>query len=115
MPTYQGSCHCGRVKFEFEAAPTHLSRCNGSLCAAKGALYLPAREIRAFRIVAGESDLAAYPFNTRTATHTVLQGLRLQALRHPHVPPPAHESSPMERQRAHPLGPGSANPSGTGV
>jgi len=69
MATYRGSCHCGRVTFEVDADITALSECNCSLCARKGALYVPVREIEAVRILAGESELGVYQFNTRTATH----------------------------------------------
>ncbi|MFO7277570.1 MAG: GFA family protein [Pseudomonadota bacterium] len=69
MPTYHGSCHCGRVRFEVEARPTALSECNCSICSAKAALYIPVKEIVGFRITAGESELTGYRFNTMTAVH----------------------------------------------
>ena len=39
MQTYTGSCHCGRVTFEFRAPPViDAMRCNCSICRRKGAL-----------------------------------------------------------------------------
>ena len=87
MPIYQGGCHCGRVKFEVEATPTHLSQCNCSICSAKGALYIPAREIQAFRILAGEAELVAYQFNTRTATHYFCKHCGIHTFHHPRMNP----------------------------
>lgn len=69
MPTYHGSCHCGHVQYEVDAKPTRLSQCNCSMCAKKGALYVPTAEIEALRITAGESALTSYRFNTKKATH----------------------------------------------
>ena len=69
MPTFRGSCHCGRVTFEVDANPTELSECNCSLCHKKGAVYLKATEVGALRIRTGEADLAVYQFNTHTAKH----------------------------------------------
>lgn len=65
----QCRCHCGRVRFEAEL-PTELkgSRCNCSICAAKGAVmvYLP---IEKLKVTEGEGSLACYQFNTMVAKH----------------------------------------------
>lgn len=87
MPIYQGSCHCGRVQFEVDATPTQLSRCNCSLCSKKGALYLPIPDITALRITAGESELTAYQFNTKTATHYFCKHCGVHAFHHPRFDP----------------------------
>ena len=36
MKTYQGSCHCGRVRFEVRTELTRVSECNCSICRRKG-------------------------------------------------------------------------------
>ena len=36
--TYQGSCHCGRVKFEVDADLDHMRVCDCSICRKRGAL-----------------------------------------------------------------------------
>ena len=36
--TYDGSCHCGRVKFEVDADIDHVRVCDCSVCHKRGAL-----------------------------------------------------------------------------
>ena len=40
MQTYDGSCHCGRVRFRVTAALDKVVRCNCSICTKKGFLHL---------------------------------------------------------------------------
>jgi hypothetical protein len=87
MATYRGSCHCGRVTFEVDADITALSQCNCSMCARKGALYVPVREIAAVRILSGEAELSAYQFNTRTATHYFCRHCGIQPFHRPRLDP----------------------------
>ncbi len=67
---YQGSCHCGAVRFAVEA-PEHLEveRCNCSICSKAGFLHLivPASQ---FELLAGREALTTYTFNTGVARHT---------------------------------------------
>jgi hypothetical protein len=67
---YQGSCHCGAVRFAVEA-PAHLEveRCNCSICSKAGFLHLivPASQ---FELLAGREALTTYTFNTGVARHT---------------------------------------------
>ena len=67
---YQGSCHCGAVRFAVEA-PEHLEveRCNCSICSKAGFLHLivPASQ---FELLAGSDALTTYTFNTGVARHT---------------------------------------------
>jgi len=68
---YQGSCHCGAVKFSFEAEPIERGlRCNCSLCARKGAM-MSAQVISSelLKISAQEDALGLYQFGARTAKH----------------------------------------------
>ena len=68
--THNGSCHCGRVKFEVDApADIEATRCNCSICAMCGFLHLFVSP-RDFRILQGEADLTTYTFNTGVAQHT---------------------------------------------
>jgi hypothetical protein len=65
---HRGSCHCGRVTFELDAALANVMDCNCSLCRRKGALWHGANDA-SLRIVSGESDLVLYQFGTMTARH----------------------------------------------
>lgn len=66
---HEGSCHCGRVRFEVEA-PERIKAfdCNCSICSTSGylALIVPADR---FKLVQGEAALTEYRFNTGTARH----------------------------------------------
>jgi len=67
---YQGSCHCGAIRFEVEA-PEHIeaSDCNCSICCKSGFLHLIVPKSR-FRLLAGEESITTYQFNTGVAKHT---------------------------------------------
>jgi len=68
MQTLQGSCHCGKVRFEIDTDPTYVSQCNCSICTKKGILHHSVPAAR-FRLLSGEEDLREYRFNTGTARH----------------------------------------------
>ena len=68
MQTYEGSCHCGRVRFRVTAALARIVRCNCSICTKKGFLHLIVARDR-FQLLAGADDLAEYRFNTGVARH----------------------------------------------
>ncbi len=88
MQSYRGSCHCGRVRFEVDAeTPPALVECNCSMCARKGARYLPSWSVRSLRIVAGEGELSKYQFNTRTATHLFCRHCGIHPFHRPRIDP----------------------------
>lgn len=66
--THRGSCHCGRVTFEVQAQLDYVIDCNCSLCRRRGALWHAVTDPN-LRILTGESELALYQFNTKTAKH----------------------------------------------
>ena len=68
MTTYEGGCHCGKVRFRVTADLDRVSECNCSMCARKGYLHLIVT-LEQFELLSGEDDLATYEFNTRVAKH----------------------------------------------
>lgn len=68
---YQGSCHCGRVRFSFECDPiSHGLRCTCSICSRKGAMMSPqAIAPGDFHIDAEAGALGLYEFGAKTAKH----------------------------------------------
>ena len=69
MKTYEGGCHCGRVRFRVTASLDRVTYCNCSICSKKGFLHLivpPAQ----FEWLSGKDDLSVYMFNTGVAQHT---------------------------------------------
>ena len=69
MPeTYEGGCHCGRVRFRVTADLDRVTACNCSICTKKGFLHLIVLPEQ-FALLSGEDALATYRFNTGTAQH----------------------------------------------
>ena len=69
MMTHRGSCHCGKVHYEFEAEPDLVvTECNCSVCGKSGYLGVILPKER-FRLLSDEADLSEYRFNTGTARH----------------------------------------------
>ena len=69
MKTYEGGCHCGRVRFRVTGDLDETVDCNCSLCGMKGFLHLIVPPQR-FECISGESELTTYQFGTKTAKHT---------------------------------------------
>ena len=68
MVTHKGGCHCGRVRFEVEAAADiNVSECNCSICVKGGYLGMTVAKER-FKLVSGEDSLTTYTFNTGVDT-----------------------------------------------
>ena len=67
--TYEGSCHCGAIRFEVDMpAPTQAFGGNCSICARMGWLlaFVPAES---FRLVSGEGSLRDYQFGKMNVHH----------------------------------------------
>jgi hypothetical protein len=67
--TYEGGCHCGRVRFRVTADLDAVTICNCSICTKKGIMHLivPPEQ---FELLSGKDALTTYEFNTHTAKHT---------------------------------------------
>jgi hypothetical protein len=68
MRKYEGSCHCGAVRFEIESDFAELTTCDCSICRRKNALMVKVHE-SAFKLLAGVESLTEYRFHSRTARH----------------------------------------------
>lgn len=66
---HHGGCHCGAVRFEFDAPPDIVAdECNCSICDMTGFQHVIVPASR-FRLISGNDGLAEYRFNTGTARH----------------------------------------------
>jgi hypothetical protein len=67
--TYQGSCHCGAVKFEVTMPPpTRAIACNCSMCSRTGWLLAFAKD-DTFKLLHGADAVTDYQFNKKTIHH----------------------------------------------
>jgi len=67
--TYQGSCHCGKVKYSVEADFSgELIECNCSICRRSGMIltFVPAAQ---FELERGQDALTDYQFNKKLIHH----------------------------------------------
>ena len=65
---YQGSCHCGNVRFEVEGEIDGLLECNCSICSRKGSLlWFVSREH--MKLLTPEDNTSSYTFNKHQIQH----------------------------------------------
>ncbi len=66
MSTYEGSCHCGRTRFEVKGELDHVRVCNCSICRKRGALNfrVPRENLR---LSTAWDDLTLYQWGSFTA------------------------------------------------
>ena len=65
---YEGSCHCGAVRFAVTTDFPELTTCDCSICKRRNALMVKVHESQ-FELISGKEALAEYQFHTRTAHH----------------------------------------------
>ena len=69
MARYNGSCHCGAVRFEIESDLSDPVHCNCSLCIRRSAVmvYVMPED---FSLLRGEDDLTQYRFKSESTAHS---------------------------------------------
>ena len=69
--TYQGSCHCGAIRFRFTSEIiTSGRRCNCSICTRKGIVVSTSYyRSDAFELISGADSIAVYAFGDRCVHH----------------------------------------------
>jgi hypothetical protein len=70
--TYQGGCHCGRVRFEATSDLAHVASCNCSICSKRGALWAFVKAPQ-FKLLQGDGDLTDYQFAKKKIHHLFCQ------------------------------------------
>ena len=68
MVKHNGSCHCGRVRYEVETHLATVLACNCSLCRKRGALWAYVDGAH-FKLISGKDDLTDYQFNKKVIHH----------------------------------------------
>lgn len=67
--TYQGSCHCGNVRYQVELDLSQpLITCNCSMCQRMGSMLAFVPESQ-FKLMQGEGALTDYQFNKKVIHH----------------------------------------------
>jgi hypothetical protein len=66
--SYQGSCHCGAIRFSVEGQFDKVMECNCSMCSRKGSLlwFVPREKLK---LQTPEDDVATYTFNKHLIRH----------------------------------------------
>lgn len=66
--TYDGSCHCKKVRYQVDTDLAQVIQCNCSICSRTGAL-LTFVQPEQFRLLSGKDDQTDYQFNTKNVHH----------------------------------------------
>lgn len=86
MAVYNGSCHCGRIRFEVRAELDHVRVCDCSICRRRGALIHRVEESD-FKLITPLEDLATYKFHTQQATDYFCPRCGILPFRRPRTAP----------------------------
>jgi hypothetical protein len=86
LKSYEGGCHCGRVRFRVTSDFARVSDCNCSMCTKKGFVHLIV-PVSQFELVSGRENLSTYTFNTGVAKHTFCKTCGIHAFYTPRSDP----------------------------
>lgn len=89
MPTivHNGSCHCGKIKFQVDAPEIiECVTCNCSICYKKQNIHFIVPKTK-FRLIQGDEYLTTYTFNTHKAKHTFCKVCGVQSFYTPRSNP----------------------------
>lgn len=66
--TYQGSCHCGQIRFEVQGELTGVVDCNCSICQRKGTLmwFVPRAQLQ---LLTPPESMRVYTFHKHVIRH----------------------------------------------
>jgi hypothetical protein len=84
--TYQGSCHCGTVRFEVDADLDHVRMCDCSMCRRRGALLHRVGNDD-LRLLTPLGDLSVYQWHTKVAKDYFCPQCGIQPFRRPRTAP----------------------------
>ena len=70
--TYQGGCHCGRLRYEVTSDLTQVVDCNCSICIKRGAMWTFVKAAE-FKLVQGDDTLTDYQFGKKKIHHLFCQ------------------------------------------
>jgi hypothetical protein len=69
MKTFQGSCHCGAIRFEADIDLRQGTiKCNCTICT-KTRFWPAIVDRKSFRLLSGQDDLTTYRFGTKANGH----------------------------------------------
>lgn len=92
MSKQEGSCHCGKIKFEVDLDLNQEAlSCNCSICQRKGTLLFFVGDDK-FRLISGEKDLTDYQFGKKAIHHTFCSVCGVTAFASSHMP----DGTPMK-------------------